>query len=427
MAVRSVETQHEGAVGSRIRYMGNKRELADSVGDLCECLPRDEPLVDLFGGMCNVAGAVASSARAVEVNDIQQYAELVARCLIGSRQGPPLPSRVAASLRADFDLNAEGLRARFARELRAESKAIRAADAGTLRSCEERWRHVGNDAEMASEAAGLRKHPNSPYRLCTLTFAWSYFGLLQSIELDSIRFAIDRGTDQGFDPTAQRWMRMALLQSASRVASTPGHFAQYLKANDDVAAKRIAAYRRRPVWNTFLEDLGTLRPYGTTRWRRLNRVHREEACRLVESKASSAIYYADPPYSKEHYSRFYHVLETLERYDYPTADGAGRYRPDRFHSDFAKASRVVEACERLFAAIAARGGTLLFSYPSSGLLSEKRGIATADLLGGHFRHVRLAINRRAQHSTLGARHGRATKPVYEQVWLASGSNRQTNV
>jgi adenine-specific DNA-methyltransferase len=130
-----------------------------------------------------------------------------------------------------------------------------------------------------------------------------------------------------------------------------------------------------------------------------------------------AIFYADPPYSKEHYSRFYHVLETLERYDYPEAIGAGRYRPDRFHSDFAVGSRVGEASEKLFSGIAAVEGILLFSYPSSGLLS-KTGACVQSLLERHFKAVSLMVDRPARHSTLGGRYGSPFRSVREQVWLA---------
>jgi adenine-specific DNA-methyltransferase len=140
---------------------------------------------------------------------------------------------------------------------------------------------------------------------------------------------------------------------------------------------------------------------------------------VVRVRTGPAIYYADPPYSKEHYSRFYHVLETLERYDYPEALGAGRYRPDRFYSDFARASRVVEACSSMFSAISEGGGTLLFSYPSTGLLQARRGVDVRELLGSYFDEVRLAIDRPARHSTLGARHGSSSRLVHEQVWLAS--------
>jgi adenine-specific DNA-methyltransferase len=76
-------------VGTRIRYMGNKQQLAGEVAVFCETLNRSWRLVDLFGGMGSVAGAAASSGRNVWVNDIQEYAQLATRCLIASSEEPP--------------------------------------------------------------------------------------------------------------------------------------------------------------------------------------------------------------------------------------------------------------------------------------------------------------------------------------------------
>lgn len=409
--------------GVRIRYMGNKRALADDVAAVCRTLEPGARLIDLFGGLCNVAGAVAADGRSVQVNDIQRYATLAASCLVATEQGPPDVAAASAMLRPAFATNRSLLCQRFDAALRAEAEALATGRAESIAAAAAVWPHAASSAEVAAEVAELRRSPKGPHRLCTLTFSHGYFGLEQSIELDSLRCAIDHATADGATGAAAanaRWLRLALLQTASRVASTPGHFAQYLRPVSAAATRRIVACRRRAVWLWFLDDLARLGPYGTARWRRGNRVSGEDALCVVErlaARAAPRIFYADPPYSKEHYSRFYHVLESLERYDYPPAVGTGRYRPDRFHSDFAVGSRVIEAMRRLLSGIAAASGTLLISYPSTGLLAA-RGVGLGDLLAEHFGEVRLAVDRSASHSTLGGRHGRSSRPVREQLWLA---------
>jgi len=401
--------------------MGNKRSLAAAVALVCQEFPSELPLVDLFGGMCNVAGAVADSGRAVHVNDVQCYAELAARCLIASPEPPPASRAVATLLREGFEDNRARLHHRFAGDLRREEEALSPGGSERMRALADDWRHAANDTGVAAEVARLAHAPSPPSRLCTLVFSHGYFGLAQSIDIDSVRFAIDKAReDRTTSASDALWLRLALLQTASRVAATPGHFAQYLRPASAATTARITAYRRRPVWEWFLRDVEVLRPYGTMTWRRGNSVSRRDALELAEEGADGpagpAIFYADPPYSKEHYSRFYHVLETLERYDYPIAVGVGRYRPDRFRSDFAVGTIVRQAMDRLFAAIAGRGGRLLFSYPSSGLLIT-RGGNVRDLLESHFGDVRLLIDQPASHSTLGARHGSRQRAVREQVWL----------
>jgi adenine-specific DNA-methyltransferase len=132
-----------------------------------------------------------------------------------------------------------------------------------------------------------------------------------------------------------------------------------------------------------------------------------------------AIVYADPPYSKEHYSRYYHVLESLERYDYPESLGVGRYRTDRFRTPFSIKSEVQDAVGRLCARVAERGWALALSYPSTGLLTAGLGVDIREMLTDHFSDVRLAFDTHTLHSTLGARHGEAQKSVREYLWLAS--------
>lgn len=412
-------------IGTRIRYMGNKLSLSRDVAEVISTTDADQPLVDLFAGMCSVAGAVSNSGRRVWVNDAQNYASLVGRCLLTSQDPPPTREKALQALMPGYRQNLAELRSRFDRQLHEERQAL-AKDSGYLyRKRQADWRHVGNDELLAHEAEQLRSGEVSPpYRLAVLTFAWGYFGLRQSVEIDSLRRGADQAEADGLiSPDESAWCRLALLQTCSRIASTPGHFAQFLRGNTDNGFRRIRATRQRPALDGVLDDLESLRPFGNKRWRARNRVTTCDALsiwpRIDEACASPAIFYADPPYSKEQYSRFYHVLETIELYDYPPAQGVGRYRPDRFTTPLARKSGVLEATKHLCASIAERNSTLLLSYPSTGLLTSNLGVDVQALLGEFFSSVSLAISTPSQHSTLGARHGAARHDVIEYVWLAS--------
>lgn len=411
--------------GTRIRYMGNKVALAGDVADLLEDVAPGAPLVDLFAGMCSIAGAVSRSGRQVWVNDVQQYAQLVGHCLLASRERPPSRDDAMRALVPGYRDNLAKLKARFGEELRNERRILARTAARDYRLAQETWLHAGNDADIADEVASLRTRHRGPHRLATLSFAWGYFGLQQSVEIDSVRAAIDKALEHGaITQDAAAWYRLALLQVCSRAASAPGHFAQYLNGKTDAGLGRIVASRRRSIWEGMLQDLEGLTPYGTRRWRGRNRVLGEDALAIWPTLDRArlprpAIFYADPPYSKEQYSRFYHVLETLERYDYPESQGAGRYRPDRFVTPLSQKAGVLESCRQLFCEIAAREGTLVLSYPSSGLLTAGLGIDVASLLSEHFTDVREAIAQPSRHSTLGSRHGAARHEVTEFVWIAS--------
>jgi adenine-specific DNA-methyltransferase len=135
-------------------------------------------------------------------------------------------------------------------------------------------------------------------------------------------------------------------------------------------------------------------------------------------KPNVGVVYCDPPYTSDHYSRYYHIWETLVEYDYPEVAGVGRYRPDRFSTPFSIKSLAVGAMTRLVASASECGSDVVLSYPSNGLLYEAGGDPER-ILKDHFKHVKLALALDHNHSTFGASKGTAKALVREQVFIAS--------
>lgn len=412
-------------MATRIRYMGNKHDVAPRVAAIVRDQPVDWTFVDAFSGMCSVAGAIAPSRRSVVCNDIQGFAALVARCLIATPVAAPKPQQLRESLKDAYQYNRRRLSANFAREIAEEDAVLSTSDAEGYRTAYKSWSHAANDAGVAQQLADRSKEVGAArYCLASLSFSWGYFGLRQAIAIDSIRYAIDRARATGALGDAHcDWALVALLQAASCASASPGHFAQYLRPTADSGLRRILTQRRRNIWSQFLHEASLVRAYGNGKWRRGNHVLQADAltlgARLDGLDLKSAVIYADPPYSKDHYSRYYHVLETLVRYDHPTSTGAGRYRPDRFATPFSIKTKVESAMDEFCAAIGKRGFTLILSYPSNGLLNQTCGISPTELLSRHFDHVRLHARLPTNHSTLGARHGSANNTVDELLWVAS--------
>ena len=80
----------------------------------------------------------------------------------------------------------------------------------------------------------------------------------------------------------------------------------------------------------------------------------------------------DAPNKREEYSRYYHILETLVKYDYPSSVGKGRI-PDkrqnhRFSSEFftRNSSNLSSCFANLFGDILNRGWIAAWSYADSG-------------------------------------------------------------
>jgi adenine-specific DNA-methyltransferase len=411
-------------MATRIRYMGNKHYVAPHISAIVAEEPDGRALVDAFSGMCSVAGAFAEGRRRVICNDVQSFASLVAGCLITSPRSCPSPERLSDALSGPYRYNFARLRDRFSEELALEGSILAAADPGRYRSAYMDWPHAANDTHAARELAACGAQTGAArYGLVSLSFAWGYFGLRQAASIDSIRYAIDRARDTGaLDDGECDWALMALLQAASCASASPGHFAQYLRPGTESGFRRILSQRRRDIWGQFLHEASLLRPYGTRLWRKGNAALQGDALtlgeRLDELGVESAVIYADPPYSKDHYSRYYHVLETLVLYDHPKAEGAGRYRPDRFATPFSIKSKVEDAMEEFCEMVGERGFTLILSYPSNGLLNGVCGIDPTEILARHFERVRIRRRLPTSHSTLGARHGSASNVVEELLWVA---------
>ncbi len=405
--------------------MGNKHDIAPFVAEFMRQRRADEPFVDAFCGMCSVGGAIAPTRRRVVCNDIQSFATLVARCLVATPEPPPSPKRLIEALRESYVYNRRRLLERFRDNLAEEDLILGTADAKAYRTAYRRWRHAANTKGIADELTSIAKEGDPrPYRLVSLSFAWGYFGLRQAIAIDSIRYAIDRAREAGRLSTAHSdWALVGLLQAASCASASPGHFAQYLRPTSDEGFVRILRQRRRNIWLQFLHEAAEVKPYGNGKWRKQNQVLQSDALtiweKLDELGLANGVVYADPPYSKDHYSRYYHVLETLTRYDHPSAEGKGRYRPDRFVTPFSLKTRVEDAMHEFCGAIGERGLTLILSYPSNGLLNDACGIDPTELLNEHFANVELRMRKPTSHSTLGARHGSAHNKVDELLWVAS--------
>jgi adenine-specific DNA-methyltransferase len=395
-----------------IRYMGTKRQLAGTVRAIIDVTAPRGRVVDLFAGTGSVAAALAPRWR-VTTNDALSFTALFGR------------SRFVAGEHVDVAATLERLRAAYIvarkallpineEQLRLERDAIGSQKA--LRKYMLNSPHVGTSsvcldaARITAASAGVLH-----YRLVALYFAAGYFSLAQAVDLDAIRFAIDSQAQQHeIDRALGAW-----IWAASLVVNAPGHTAQYLKPNSKSSTTRVRACWRRNVWDAFTRAFADLRPHGTATWRASNHVAVGDALEFLLSDAAedAKLVYADPPYTKDQYSRYYHVYETMYRYDFPDSHGIGRYRSDRFVTDFSKARCVEQSLETLAERVAEKKATLVLSYPSDGLLHRSGGDLHA-LLADNFNRV--AVKSFAtQHSTMGASSGNNVKLATENIYVCS--------
>lgn len=373
--------------------------------------------------MCAVGTELAPRHHLI-TNDLHTFAGIVAEALFvsaGEISGPKSDQR-AEFLRA-YKENKLALESALAWRLSRERRALKA-----VRENEDwkRFREV-SDIELSRAAPvpikGLspistyRKTIRKfPYCLVTSYYAGAYFGIQQAIELDSLRYAIDRAPQR-----FKAKYLTALIQAASQCAATSGHFAQFLVPRDQQNTRYIARIRTRSVFDRFNYALSSL-PRISCLDRRKNKVFREDATILLRDHAArlptkNLVIYADPPYSRAQYSRYYHLLESLVLYDYPACESKGRYRSSRFSTDFSRKLGVVDEMNAFVKAASETGAPLYISYPRNGIL-QNAGASLREILKQHYSVVRLAAHEPLNHSTLGGAPGAASVQVLEDVYYA---------
>ena len=405
-----------------LRYMGSKRSLAPMIADIIADAHKNATVVDAFAGTCAVGTAVANRHR-VYANDIHAFAEIIARTLLVTTTRTPLPSEAWKELRLVFDRNMTSLADAIGTRLDAESRILsRLKRNGGWRTLEE-FNAVELEASVPRRIkalgplAAFRENPKAePYCLFSRYFASTYFSVKQAAEIDSLRCAIDRADERRRDIYL-----FALLHALSFCAATPGHFAQFLVPRDEANTLYVGRIRQRSVvqyFNNALIEFSKPRCID----RRGNRVFRSDATEFLRELAhgrrhSRLVIYADPPYSRAQYSRYYHVLETLVLYDYPAATGKGRYRHARFETDFSRKARVVDAMNEFVEAAAHTGASLYLSYPKNGLVYQAGGDVLS-ILKQHYRKATITASVDLNHSTMGAAPGAAAIQVMEDVYHA---------
>jgi len=391
--------------------MGTKRQLADFVRGVVELSPPG-PLLDVFAGMCAVGTAVAPF-RQIWTNDLQHFAHAVSLAHFCSKSQPLSRIDAVAATMKTYSSHMSDHCAIAASRLTAEDNALSDENSNALAHIYDQW--LAEPALQLPE--GSERRSSSLFRD---TFAGSYFGLSQAIEIDAIRESIDDAlASTAIDCDQHRWLILALGVAISKTSTSTGHFAQPLTPKPH-NIKRFAKQRRASVRSEWLKAIQGLAPIGTRHWRSNNKAFRDDAVKTLstlDSTSVPAVVYADPPYTNDQYSRYYHLYDTLVLYDYPDAQGKGRYRSDRAISSFSLATQVEKSLEELIGKCASLGSDLILSYPLDGLLKNSREVIP-ELAQRYFGRQPAVYEIAHKHSTMGGSKGAGKRDVTEVIYRA---------
>ncbi|WP_316235269.1 MULTISPECIES: DNA adenine methylase [unclassified Bradyrhizobium] len=400
----------EVEVATSPKLYGSKLRLTSLiVGAAASVLPEGAPILDAMSGT-GIASRKLASRFNVSANDANPYAAI----LTNMQQSLPLDlpaliDRLKEAAQNNLTQLIQSAPEVFARE--AEFLHSEATDAARLE-----YTRFCNEVSVFSQEPPAA---NEPFRLVVGRYANHYFGLAQAAEIDSIRAAIDslRNVTE-----AEREVCLAALLVAATVCTTGPHFAQPRQALSLRGFKEILERRSRSVlWEFELALRRLQNRSGQARpFRRITNLDWLDAVeqfdRDIRGSRPAAVYF-DPPYSKLQYSRYYHVLNVLIAYDYPSVSGKGRYPPlaQRFSSRFEfNAGSAKREFERAFEACRSRDLHVLVSYSDTGFIPITD---LAELLKNAFADV-VVLSEPIRHHSQGVTLGDSQGKVNEFVLVA---------
>ena len=364
-----------------IRYLGIKTKLLEPIKTaIDEVTPANGCVLDLFAGS-NTVGQYLLDTYKVFTNDYQKYSYIAANALI-EYHPPELINNIDSELVFGdyYQSNYQILQDIFKKPLQEESKMLAAINETYYGKTFDKFVDFFNNSPFYINT--LNKHNSFddcldyfsidtitnyksnpkrfPYLLFTTYYNNPYFSLRQCLEIDSIRYSIDQLLDNNLISPEEHSIYLSfLIYSLNLVVISVGdHFAQPQKIKEvsiDLRGKRdkinlrerkkIITKKRLSVKDLYCEKLNDYKANyvcGNVENKAFNMDYKELLQSEILANSDINTVYIDPPYTNAHYSRFYHIPETLVLYDYPEIEYSGRYRSDRYQSSFCIKSKAKE-------------------------------------------------------------------------------------
>lgn len=365
-----------------LNYLGSKLRLLDFIeGKIEDVTPADGGVCDLFAGSGCVSRKLSKHFPVVSC-DIQGYSKVICNALLNRF------NITDNDINNFFDkvntIEAEKLRLSFASLIQLEQNAINNKNLEVLTCILEHGsievfnieRNISCLSDELSVVSKLLDDNglNNELSLISRYYGGVYFSYKQAVEIDIILEGIHR-----FVSKENRDLYLAaLLSTASDIVDTVGkHFAQPIKARDSNGKIKVAVYNKAVKDKTI--DVIELYREWLIKYKNLQKNDMQHVAMqsdfdrcLKNLPENVKTVYADPPYTRDHYSRFYHVLETITLRDMPkistvTIHGSthvsnGIYRENRYQSPFCIKSKALKAFRKMFELTSASNRNLLLSY-----------------------------------------------------------------
>jgi len=388
------EPQVETKIPHLLKYMGSKREILDFVTDAIDQLGvKADWVCDLFAGT-SVVGASLKSKFNVHSNDIQAYSSVLSKTYLTDLKSA-IPFGKIAELKKEVTERVKQFK---------DAHPAFVFDYHNVNGFEE------VEALEKAQQALIDEDFYLGFHLFAKYYSGTYWTYDQCVWIDSIRCVAESYKDM----PEYYAMMSSLISAMSYVSQSTGHYAQYRDVTESNLLD-ILQYRNRDIWYYFERKFNELILNLNGTATREYRVTTLDYLDCLSTVKPGAIIYADPPYQSVHYSRFYHALETLVKYDNPVVAHKGRYREDRHQSPFCKKTTVIQAFVALFNGTKVKNAHLALSYSDTGMISLDQIKSLASGIFGTGYRITI-LEKKYKHSTMG-RSDEKQQDVVEYIIL----------
>ena len=321
-----------------MRYIGSKERLLSFIeSEVRERITSDGYSVgDLFCGTAAVSRAFKQLGKSVTANDNLRFCHVLAKALLEINEEP-----------------------KFERLI--DSGEINGAGASRLFSAP--YDQVLSYLNDIPGEAGFIFREYSPGGTAKSSYERRYFSDANAQKIDAIRQQILRWEQTGLLSDAESCLLIAdLMRASNRVANIAGTYGCFLKDWDKRAHNPLTLQRSRIIAS----------------------LQRHEAfCADAHALAKERhfqVLYLDPPYTWRHYGAYYHILETIARWDDPVVSGLTGLRPwEDSKSRYCDRTDASNALRELISS--AQFNHLFLSYNSEGLITHEQVMEILSLKG----------------------------------------------
>lgn len=299
-----------------LNYQGNKKKLLPFIdNNISTLIPVDKYFLDIFSGGGSVSFFYASKCK-VAFNDLEKYSFHIVNAFLNSSD--LTKNDVISSLKIFkkyYEENLILLKSKLHDFIEKETEFIESGDITIYENYSYRYPSIWNHgfSSITNDYLTVEKLNDSKifmYILFTTYYANTYFGIQQCIEIDSIRYAINK------IPLKLQSLFFTALYHAMNLSvfSKDGHMAQPLSMKK--YTKRGISRLKISVINElekFINDFEIIQ--SNYDYKGFN-MDFEELIKTDFFKDKIGLVYADPPYTDMQYSRYYHLLNTVTEYEF---------------------------------------------------------------------------------------------------------------